>query len=48
MRLLPFVLLLSAAAHAAVTTVRVEDRTDVLSGKPFGAAGPYEIGRAHV
>jgi len=49
MRLLSFVLLLSAATHAAVTTVRVEDRTDVLSGKPFGAAGPYEriVAKAH-
>jgi hypothetical protein len=45
------VLYLAAAAAASATLVRIEvtERSDVLDGKPFGAAGPYEriIGKAH-
>lgn len=37
-----FALLAGAPAWSAVTTVQVVDRTDVLGGKAFGAAGPYE------
>ncbi|MFN7935370.1 MAG: alpha/beta hydrolase domain-containing protein [Bryobacteraceae bacterium] len=35
-------LLACAGAFSAVTTVHVVDRTDVMNGKSFGAAGPYE------
>jgi hypothetical protein len=40
----PFVLLLAVTASslAAVRTVRVLERTDVLNGASFGAPGPYE------
>ena len=41
-RILAATLLLQMAAHGAVQKVTVEERTDVLDGKPFGAAGPYE------
>ncbi len=32
----------AALASAAVTAVRVNERSDVLNGAPFGSAGPYE------
>src|SRR3954451_5006814 len=35
-------LLVAAQRFGAVVTVRVVERTDVESGKAFGAAGPYE------
>src|SRR5438874_10113202 len=40
---------LAAALSAAVVRVDVSDRSDVLGGKSFGTAGPYErlIGRAY-
>lgn len=41
-RILAATFLLPLAAQAAVQRVYVEERTDVLEGKPFGAAGPYE------
>ena len=41
-RFLAATLLLSFAAQAAVQKVQLEERTDVLDGRPFGAAGPYE------
>ena len=39
----------AAVLSAAVTRVEISERTDVLGGKAFGAAGPYErlIGRAY-
>jgi len=47
---LPSVLLLALPAllPAAVTAVHVIDRADVLNGKPFGKAGPYEAIQAQV
>jgi hypothetical protein len=47
---LPGVLLLALPAllPAAVTAVHVIERDDVLNGKPFGKAGPYEAIRARV
>src|SRR5258708_10452950 len=30
------------AARAEVTRIEIASRADVLGGKPFGAAGPYE------
>jgi hypothetical protein len=44
-----FVLFAPVAAHAEVTRVDVQRREDILGGKPFGAAGPYEkiVGRVH-
>ncbi len=41
-RILAAAILLSLAAHGGVQRVYVEERTEVLDGKPFGAAGPYE------
>jgi len=41
-RILSAALLLPFAAQAAVQKVNLEERTDVLDGKSFGAAGPYE------
>lgn len=41
-------LFLPALLPAAVTAVHVVDRFDVLSGKSFGTAGPYEAIRARV
>jgi hypothetical protein len=40
---------LALPAFADVKRVYVLDRTDVLSGKPFGKAGPYEriVAKAH-
>ena len=32
----------SHCAQAEVTRIEIASRTDVLGGKPFGAAGPYE------
>jgi hypothetical protein len=47
MRNLGLLLLLGATlCHAAVQKIYVEERTDVLGGKSFGAAGPYERIRA--
>jgi hypothetical protein len=40
--------LLPALLPAAVTAVHVIDRADVLNGKAFGKAGPYEAIRARV
>ena len=36
-------------ARAEVTRIEIASRTDVLAGKPFGDAGPYEkvIGRVY-
>src|SRR5262249_10933385 len=31
-----------ASAQAEMTGIQIESRTEVLGGKPFGAAGPYE------
>ncbi len=39
--LLLFVVL-TLSAHASVTAIRVTERSDVLDGKSFGSAGPYE------
>ena len=36
------ILILAAPAHAEVVRIDVKSRTDVLAGKAFGAAGPYE------
>ncbi len=36
------VLILAAPAYADVVRIEVKSRTDVLEGKVFGAAGPYE------
>jgi hypothetical protein len=41
-RILAATLLLSLAAQAAVQKVYLDERTDVLDGKSFGPAGPYE------
>src|SRR5438309_10811335 len=40
---------LAAALSAAVVRVDLSDRSDVLGGKSFGSAGPYErlIGKAY-
>ena len=35
-------LLSPAPAHAEVVRIEVKSRADVLAGRPFGAAGPYE------
>ncbi len=32
----------TGAARAEMTRIEIDSRTDVLAGKPFGAAGPYE------
>jgi len=41
-RTLLAVLVLAAPAHAEVLRIEVTSRADVLSGKAFGAAGPFE------
>lgn len=42
-------LAISLCAHAAVRKIYVEERTDVLNGRAFGAAGAYEriVAKAH-
>jgi len=47
--LITTILLLCSACAAAVVRIEVRERTDVLGGKPFGAAGAYERikGRVH-
>lgn len=40
--LLLFLTFLDSTAHARVVRIRVDDRADLLQGKPFGLAGPYE------
>jgi hypothetical protein len=42
LRLLLILVLVSAPLQARVTRVEIESRTDVLGGKSFGDAGPYE------
>jgi hypothetical protein len=39
---LALLLLAAVVAPAAMLRIEVRDRSDVLDGKPFGAAGPYE------
>src|SRR5437588_5371496 len=41
-------LLLTSISPAALVRIEVKERSDVLAGRPFGAAGPYEriLGRA--
>jgi hypothetical protein len=41
--------LFTAALHARVVRVEIQSRTDVLDGRPFGEAGPYEriLGRVY-
>jgi hypothetical protein len=39
---LAVLLALSASASAEVVRIEVKSRADVLAGKPFGSAGPYE------
>jgi hypothetical protein len=48
-RLITLFLLLGSTAGAAVVRIDVRERTAVLGGKPFGAAGAYECikGRVH-
>lgn len=48
-RLITLLLLLCSTAAAAVVRIDVRERTAVLEGKPFGAAGAYERikGRVH-
>ncbi len=41
-RTLPALALFSAFASASLVRIEVSERSDVLEGKPFGAAGPYE------
>lgn len=50
MRYLPLLLLATLSLHAEVTRVYVTERSDVLNGRAFGDAGPYEriIGKAHI
>ena len=42
-------LCLPALACAALLRIEVSERSDVLDGQPFGAAGPYEriVGKAY-
>jgi hypothetical protein len=42
-------LVVSLCASAAIKKIDVEKRTDVLNGRPFGEAGPYEriVAKAH-
>jgi hypothetical protein len=40
--MLAVLLVLSAPAYAEVVRIEVKSRADVLAGKPFGGAGPYE------
>ena len=48
-RRLYLLLALAAIASAAVVRIEVTERTDVLDGKSFGNAGPYEriIGKVY-
>jgi hypothetical protein len=48
-RSLACTLILTSASFAAVTSIELVDRTDVLDGVSFGATGPYEriVARAH-
>ncbi|MBX5495171.1 MAG: hypothetical protein IRZ15_07530 [Bryobacteraceae bacterium] len=48
-RSLFLLVVLALSADASVTAIRVTERSDVLGGKSFGAAGPYEriIATAH-
>src|SRR3954467_10127418 len=41
-------LCVSSAMHAGLVRIELSERSDVLGGKPFGPAGPYErlIGKA--
>lgn len=41
-RVISLALLMAAAAAASVQNIRLKERTDVLNGKAFGPAGPYE------
>jgi hypothetical protein len=41
-KMLIVLLALSAPAYAEVVRIEVKSRADVLAGKPFGSAGPYE------
>lgn len=41
-RTLLVLIALSAPAYAEVVRIEVKSRADVLAGKPFGSAGPYE------
>lgn len=41
-RILPLTLCLAPLSMAALLRIEVADRSDVLGGKSFGAAGPYE------
>src|ERR1700687_5039896 len=42
-------LIFASASFAAVTSIELVDRTDVLDGVSFGATGPYEriVAKAH-
>lgn len=42
LRLFVAAVLLAAPVHAEIVRVEVKSRTDVLAGKAFGTAGPYE------
>jgi hypothetical protein len=48
-RLLPLLLIPAAVTYAALDYIELADRTDVLAGKSFGSAGPYErlVGKAY-
>jgi hypothetical protein len=48
-RLLLLLVIPAAVTHAALDYIELADRTDVLAGKPFGSAGPYErmVGKAY-
>jgi hypothetical protein len=48
-RALPGLLLWCVSVPASLVRIEVEERSDVLDGKPFGTAGPYEriVGRAY-
>ena len=41
-RFVVLALLIGAPMHASLVRIEVRERTDVLEGKAFGAAGPYE------
>lgn len=49
MRWMPWVVVLCLPAAGEVTAIRVVERTDVLEGRAFGAAGAYEriVAKAH-
>ena len=40
--LIALLLLVAAPVHAEIVRIEVKSRADVLAGKAFGAAGPYE------